>query len=166
MMDAALYLQLMFLVLALTIISVVDLRTQTIPDVMLVLLVIVGLSFQAFSASPVSAALSAFFYFTCFWLIRKLHQLATGRIGLGFGDVKMAGAAGAWISVGAAPLFIGLAAVTALSSVALASLLGGASVFRQRIPFGPFLAISLLVCWLIKVSHIDLDGIYDVFSVA
>jgi len=166
MMNAALYLQLMFLVLALTIIAVVDLRTQTIPDTVLILLAVVGLAFQALNASPLSIVLSAAFYFICFWLIRKLHQLATGRIGLGFGDVKMAGAAGAWISVGAAPLFIGLAATTALLSVALVSLVGGGSVLKQRIPFGPFLALSLLVCWLLKVSNVDLDGIYDVFFVA
>ena len=161
-----LYLQLLFLVLALSIISLVDLRTQTIPDLAVLLLGLGGICFQGFSVSALSAVMSAAFYFSCFWLIRELHYLATGGIGLGFGDVKMAGAAGAWITIGAAPLFIGLAACVALLAVAAATLVGGPAIWNRRIPFGPFLALSLLVCWMLKVSYIDLDGFYELFSIA
>jgi leader peptidase (prepilin peptidase)/N-methyltransferase len=166
MMGAALYIQLFVLVLTLTIIAVVDVKTQTIPDWALVALAAAGLCFQWLGSSVVYAILSAAFYFACFWLIRKGHQMVTGRIGLGFGDVKMAGAAGAWIAIGTAPLFVGLAAFAALLSVGIAAFAGGAAVLRQRIPFGPFLALSLLVCWMLKVANIDLDGFYEVFSIA
>lgn len=164
-MSAVLLIQLFILVLGLAIIAIVDFRTRTIPDWVLVLLTAVGLGFQALAISPLAALASVVFYFLCFWLIRKAHHLATGRIGLGFGDVKMAGAAGAWITIGAAPLFIGLASLTALVSVACAAAFGGSAALKQRIPFGPFLGLSLLVCWILRVSDIGLDGFYDAFSI-
>jgi len=163
-MSAALLVQLFILVVGLTIISVIDFRTQTIRDWVVVMLAAAGLGFQAFAPSSLSALASVAFYFSCFWLIRKAHQLATGRIGLGFGDVKMAGAAGAWITIGAAPLFIGLAALAALLSVTCAAAVGGSAVLKQKIPFGPFLGLSLLVCWILRVSDVGVDSVYDAFS--
>jgi leader peptidase (prepilin peptidase)/N-methyltransferase len=165
-MDIAIMLQLLILCAILTVISVVDLKTQTIPDSALVLLALAGLGFQWMAASALEALISALFYFLIFWLVRKAHYLTTRRTGLGFGDVKMAGAAGLWISIGAAPLFIGIASVTALFSVGAASVVTGAAVLRQRIPFAPFLALSLLVCWILGINNFDMDDFYAVFSIA
>jgi leader peptidase (prepilin peptidase) / N-methyltransferase len=85
-----------------------------------------------------------------FLLVRVAYRGLRGRDGLGFGDVKLAGAAGAWLSLPMLPISIEIAAVTALA----------AYVFRQRkrervlraagrIPFGVFFAPSIWLGWML-----------------
>ena len=85
-----------------------------------------------------------------FLLVRIAYRRLRGRDGLGFGDVKLAGAAGAWLSLPMLPISIEIAAVTALA----------AYVFRQRkrarvlraagrIPFGAFFAPAIWLGWVL-----------------
>jgi leader peptidase (prepilin peptidase) / N-methyltransferase len=85
-----------------------------------------------------------------FLLMRIAYRRVRGRDGLGFGDVKLAGAAGAWLSLPMLPISIEIAAVTALA----------AYVFRQRkrarvlratgrIPFGAFFAPAIWLGWML-----------------
>ena len=159
-MTALIYVQLAVLSLIATTIAVVDFKTQTIPDLANALLAVSGVIVQIHSASAVWIATNILGYFGIFWLVRSAHTLVTGRVGLGFGDVKMAGAAGAWLSLGLFPFFIGAAAFAALFAVAGAGLVKGRSILLQRIPFGPFLALSLVACWILQVSQIDLVELY------
>jgi leader peptidase (prepilin peptidase)/N-methyltransferase len=85
-----------------------------------------------------------------FLLVRIVYRRLRGRDGLGLGDVKLAGAAGAWLSLQMLPISIEIAAVTALA----------AYVFRQRkrarlvraagrIPFGAFFAPAIWLGWML-----------------
>ncbi len=79
-------------------------------------------------------------------LLRYSYAQMRQREGLGFGDVKLAAAVGAWLPLDAIPLCFALAASAALLS-ALIALLRGATVERAtRLPFGAFLCPSL---WLV-----------------
>jgi len=83
--------------------------------------------------------------------IRWFSQLLFRREGMGLGDVKLAGAAGALLGPKLALLGFGLAVVAgaALGIVLLALRL------RRRmeyLPFGPFLAISCLVVLLVPAA--------------
>jgi leader peptidase (prepilin peptidase)/N-methyltransferase len=106
------------------------------------------------SDSGVEAALMALsraaFAAGLFLFVRIAYRRFRGRDGLGLGDVKLAGAAGAWLSLPMLPIAIELAAVTALA----------AYVFRQwkrarvlraagRIPFGAFFAPAIWLGWVI-----------------
>ena len=68
------------------------------------------------------------------------------REGLGFGDVKLAAAVGAWLPLEAIPLCFALAAAAALTAVMFARLRGEAISESTKIPFGTFLCPAL---WLI-----------------
>ena len=68
------------------------------------------------------------------------------REGLGFGDVKLAAAVGAWLPLQAIPLCFALAAGAALVAVLLAHSRGEAISGSTKIPFGAFLCPAL---WLI-----------------
>jgi leader peptidase (prepilin peptidase)/N-methyltransferase len=68
------------------------------------------------------------------------------REGLGFGDVKLAAAVGAWLPLEAIPLCFGLATAAALIAVAIARLRGDAIAATTRLPFGTFLCPAL---WLV-----------------
>ncbi|MGK6317742.1 prepilin peptidase [Neorhizobium sp. DT-125] len=83
------------------------------------------------------------------WAIRYVHFRLTGRLGLGLGDVKLAGAAAVWFSPFMFPIFLFLASALALVFVAGSSLRQRSS-FVGKLPFGPFLAASLIVTWNIE----------------
>ena len=70
--------------------------------------------------------------------------------GLGLGDVKLAAAIGAWLSVDAIPLCFGLATTSALLVVMFGYLKGQSVTRATRIPFGAFLCPSLWVVFYVE----------------
>ncbi len=133
-----------------------DARRFVVPDVLSAGAFALGVVHAAV-ASPDSAfeaalmALSrAAFAAGLLLLIRIAYRRLRGREGLGLGDVKLAGVAGAWLSLPVLPISIEIAAVTALA----------AYVFRQRkrarllraagrVPFGAFFAPAIWVGWML-----------------
>ena len=96
-----------------------------------------------------------------FLLVRVAYRRLRGRDGLGLGDVKLAGAAGAWLSLPMLPISLEIAAVAALA----------AYVFRQRkrarvlraagrVPFGAFFAPAIWLGWMMEtmLAHLELGG--------
>ena len=123
----------------------VDARTQRIPDALNLALGATGLAAAALAdltALPGQITL-AIALAALFWSVRASHARLTGRIGLGLGDVKFAGAAGCWLAVEQVPLFLLVSAGTALLFALLLALAGRA---RQRVPFGPFLCLGVILC--------------------
>jgi leader peptidase (prepilin peptidase)/N-methyltransferase len=83
------------------------------------------------------------------FLVRFAYQWLRGREGLGLGDVKLAGAAGAWLSLPMLPITMEIAAIAALA----------AYLFRQRkrmrvlrsaarVPFGAYFAPAIWLGWV------------------
>src|SRR5438093_3814213 len=79
-------------------------------------------------------------------LLRGSYARMRRREGLGFGDVKLAAAVGAWLPLDAIPLCFALAASAALLSALIALLRGEIIERATRLPFGAFLCPSL---WLV-----------------
>jgi leader peptidase (prepilin peptidase) / N-methyltransferase len=134
------------LILTLGAISVVDMKEMRIPDMLNGMLLAGGISFwilrsssdlglQAFSALALASAL---------WLIRYGHSKVSGEIGLGLGDVKMAGAGAVWISPLSLPMFLFVASASGLAYAVLRR----AGDRQERMPFAPFLSFGLLSCWI------------------
>jgi leader peptidase (prepilin peptidase)/N-methyltransferase len=82
-------------------------------------------------------------------LVRFAYQWLRGREGLGLGDVKLAGVAGAWLSLRMLPMTIEIAAIAALAGY----------LFRQRkrmrvlrsaarVPFGAYFAPAIWLGWV------------------
>ncbi len=95
------------------------------------------------------ALLRAAFAAGLFLLVRIAYRRFRGRDGLGLGDVKLAGAAGAWLSLPMLPVAIEIAAVTALAAYVLRQR-RRARVLRAagRIPFGAFFAPAIWLGWI------------------
>jgi leader peptidase (prepilin peptidase) / N-methyltransferase len=70
--------------------------------------------------------------------------------GLGLGDVKLAGAIGAWLPLEAIPLCFSIATGGALVTVLLARLSGQTVLRTTRIPFGAFLCPTL---WIVFFAN-------------
>lgn len=128
----------------------IDIRRMIIPDALNVLLAAGGVAYQ-WMASPATLwvqVVSGAGMFAAFWLIRRVHAAATGRIGLGLGDVKMAGASAIWISPWNLPLFVFLASFCGLAFALCRHLMNDRLSATKRQPFGPFLAAGLFLTWI------------------
>ena len=85
--------------------------------------------------------------------LREVYRRFRGRDGIGLGDVKLAGVAGAWLDWTTMPIAIEIAALSAIAAFGVryyaASRVLDASA---KFPFGLFLAPSIWIGWLMEVT--------------
>jgi leader peptidase (prepilin peptidase) / N-methyltransferase len=131
---------------ALIAITFIDLHHKIIPDVISLPGIVLGFAFSLLPSSPLSWVDSLIGLVVgggFLLLVAIAFEKATGREGMGMGDVKMLAMIGAWTG------WKSLLFILLLSSLA-GSLIGGAMLVlsrkgaRTRIPFGPFLALGTL----------------------
>lgn len=130
----------------------VDARTLLLPDVVTWGAVGCGIiaaaaldpddPWFAITAAIARAAGTALALASLQWCYARLRA----RDGLGFGDVKLAAAVGAWLPLQTIPLCFGLASGGALIAVMLARLRGETVESTTKVPFGAFLCPAL---WLL-----------------
>lgn len=141
-----------------------DLDHFIIPDAAVAAIALLGLLRDALG--PGSAGSNVLYgiatgsgAFVLFWLVGAVYLKRTGRIGLGFGDVKLAGASAVWLSPGSMALAVEVAAIAAASSLLFRRAPGG--LRETAIPFGAFLAPS---AWLVFVAQPLMNGFLENFS--
>src|SRR5262245_1988824 len=91
--------------------------------------------------------------------LREGYRRLRGRDGIGLGDVKLAGVAGAWLSWLAMAVAIEIAALAAIAVVAVRHYAAGRPLDAAlKFPFGLFLAPSIWLGWLIDVTLLSVAG--------
>lgn len=78
------------------------------------------------------------------WTYRRLR----GREGLGGGDFRLLGAAGAWVGWIGLPSVMVWACACGLAVVGVRALRGGTASLADQVPFGVYLAAGLWLTWL------------------
>ena len=134
-------------------IAVIDWRSFIIPDWLNALAL--GLAFihaavgdpsmmgTAVAAAVVRAVVLALIFF----VVRGVYAYVRNRQGLGLGDVKLAGVAGAWLDFATIPIAIELAVLAALSGY----------VVRQMILRRPISGHQSLALWIVfRACHLGL----------
>jgi leader peptidase (prepilin peptidase) / N-methyltransferase len=97
------------------------------------------------------AFFGALFGFVVLWALAALFRHLRGVDGLGFGDQKFSAAAGLWIGwQNIAPMLL-IASCSALAFVTVRSAKERRFDVVARVPFGPFLGIGVVACWLFTV---------------
>jgi leader peptidase (prepilin peptidase)/N-methyltransferase len=126
----------------------IDLRHGIIPDWLNLAIAVLGLIRVAVDdgAMAVLTAIGvAALVGLLFWLFQRLYYKLRHVEGLGLGDVKFLAAAAIWVGLAGVPTLLLIAALAALG-VAGSLLLAGHEMKRQTsLPFGPFLALGLLL---------------------
>jgi leader peptidase (prepilin peptidase)/N-methyltransferase len=138
-------------------IAVIDWRSYTIPDVLSLPAIPLGLLASGALVDPardhlvsldhvIGAGLGA----ASFWLVREGYWRLRRREGLGLGDVKLAAAGGAWTGWEQLADVVLLAAAAALAFAAVLAIAGRMTLTSSdRIPFGTFLAPAIWAAWLL-----------------
>ena len=127
-------------------ISWIDIQKLRIPNYLNLLLFLSGLIFvaTAHSDSFLQQIVTCGVVYSLAWTFRFAHLKLTGRVGLGLGDVKMFGASAVWLDPTVIPLFVFIASGFGLIFAVLILKLNK----NQRMPLGPFIALSLFSCWV------------------
>jgi leader peptidase (prepilin peptidase) / N-methyltransferase len=128
----------------------IDIRSWLLPDVLTLPLVMAGLAAAAaFDPEQLTdRSLGAALGYLSLVAIALLYRQLRHREGLGGGDAKLLGAAGAWVGAAALPQLILLAALSALGAAGCLRLAGIRLGAQSALPFGPFLGLATWVLWL------------------
>lgn len=125
----------------------IDIETMTLPDALTLPLIVGGIAQAAWLAPQMlgDRALGATFGWGVLTLIGQCYRRLRGVDGLGGGDARLLAAGGAWLGWQALPDVVLLASLVAIL-VALALRLRA----HARLPFGPFLAASIWLLFLMR----------------
>ncbi len=129
----------------------IDIRRWLLPDALTLPLIIVGLvAAAAFDPQRLTdRALGAALGYFSLRVVALLYRGLRGREGVGQGDAKLLAASGAWVGAVALPQVVLGAAVSALFAAACLRLSGVRLGAGSALPFGPFLALSTWLIWLL-----------------
>lgn len=129
-----------WLLIALT---AIDIQHRQLPDLLTLPLLWLGLLTNLKGALvPLNeAVIGAVAGYLSLWLLFWGFKLATGKEGLGYGDLKLLAALGAWCGWQRLPTLLLYAAFMGILAVLLLRL-AGRSMQDNPLPFGPCLALS------------------------
>lgn len=134
--------------------SVVDWDRHILPDAITLGLVVIGLS-DAAAAGPAALAartVGAGAGYAVFVLIATAFRKVRRKAGLGLGDAKLLAASGAWLGWTTLSYVVLVASAAALFVIILLSTIGRFARDRDRIAFGPYLALATYVAWVLQGS--------------
>ena len=121
----------------------IDLEHQLLPDSLTLLLLWLGLLASIFPVftHPSDAIIGAAAGYSSLWIIANTYQLITKREGMGYGDLKLLAALGAWTGWQVLPWIVLIAALLS-AGVAIFLLVTKRANAKSAIAFGPYLAIA------------------------
>ncbi len=129
------------------VLSVIDLETGLLPDLLTLSGIVLGLGFAFWIGDWRASLIGAAAGYGVFWAVARIFLLLTRREGMGYGDFKLLAMLGAFFGWQALP-FIVLVSSVAGAVVGGIYLIATGKGRQAEIPFGPFLAAAGLA-WLL-----------------
>ena len=142
-------------------IAVADARYFLIPDVLCLPAIPAGLIVTWFLANNavLEHAIAALIWFAILWLLATAFYRVRKIQGLGFGDIKLGAAAGAWNGFDGATHALLLACLLAICVVIGLTLASKRQISRSTVlPFGVFFAPCIWLVWCLVNSGHDLGS--------
>ncbi len=130
--------------------AVSDIHHFRLPDYLTLPLVPVGLIASLFldRADFQGHLLGCLGGFIAFLAIAEGYRWLRRRDGLGFGDIKLIAALGAWLGWQGLPSAVLVAALSGLLVVIVQAAAGRGASFDRPLPFGAFLSLGAWLVWL------------------
>lgn len=129
----------------------IDLKTKYLPDILTIPLVWLGLvaqlSDKTSTVGPAMAITGAAAGYGALWLLAKTYQLIRKRDGVGFGDVKLLAAIGAWLGPAPLPWIMFLASILVVIFHALGFIFARKTIRQEEFAFGPWIVIGTFVLY-------------------
>ncbi|MGD8326686.1 MAG: A24 family peptidase [Sphingomonadales bacterium] len=139
---------------ALAFLIIYDFRHFLLPNIVTIPLLILGLVFRALQSIDafITSLIGVMLGIMLLVLISLGYRKLRGREGLGFGDAKLVGAAGAWLGWAPLSLVLLLGSLTALNFVAAKALISAEKIdAHHQVAFGSYLAFGFWLCWLLPI---------------
>jgi leader peptidase (prepilin peptidase)/N-methyltransferase len=154
----------LFLGWCLILLATVDALVFRLPDIVTLPLIGVGLGFSFWDpreargsgllAHGVGAVVGYLALAAVGWCYRKYR----GRDGLGLGDAKLLGAAGAWLGWAPLPFVVLIACIGSFMWIGARSLARGREALHERVAFGAPLALAIWIVWLFDPTRFIAGG--------
>lgn len=136
--------------------TLIDLKTQLLPDNLTLPLLWLGIlcSFFNIYTDLQSSVIGAMAGYLILWSVYQLFKLVTGKEGMGYGDFKLLAALGAWGGYSLLPQIILISSITG-SVLGILMVVFKRTEKQQPIPFGPYLAIGgwVALLWGETINH-------------
>lgn len=128
----------------------IDIEHMLLPDALTLPLLLAGLAVTRLlqASSIYDHAAGAAVGYLAFRGIDLAYRSWRGRAGLGGGDAKLLGAAGAWLGLQALPWVVLEASAAGIVAALLARAFGQAIGRTTKLPFGPCIAAAIWLTWL------------------
>jgi leader peptidase (prepilin peptidase)/N-methyltransferase len=138
----------------------IDWTELLLPDVLTLPLLLAGLALT-YVLQPdvlVDRSLAAAAGYLSFQGLALGYRWLRGRDGLGGGDAKLIGAAGAWCGLAALPFVVVISALLGLLAALGLALTGRNMTSTTQIPFGPCIVLAFWLAWMCGGAVEDLIG--------
>ncbi len=134
----------------LTALTAVDVASFRLPDALTAPMLVLGLCVSmVLPGRPiVDHLVGAVAGFAVLALIGWAYERLRGREGIGLGDAKLLGAAGAWLGWRPLPSLVLVACVLAMVLVGVMAVSKGRAALRERLAFGGPLCLATWLIWL------------------
>jgi leader peptidase (prepilin peptidase)/N-methyltransferase len=134
----------------LLVLATVDALAFRLPDILTLPLIGAGLAVASWAPDRdlVGHVVATAVAILLFYAVAATYRRVRHGDGLGLGDVKLAGAAGAWLGWQALPATILMASLIGLVWAGVAAIRRGHEALHERIPFGIALCFAVWVIWL------------------
>jgi len=129
------------------ILTLIDLETGLLPNVLTLPGMVVGLLFAWWFGFLFDALVGAAAGYGVFWLIARLFLLLTGKEGMGYGDFKLLAMLGAFMGWQALPFIVFVSSFMGVI-IGLIYLKLAHKDRQAQIPFGPYLALAGMLWFL------------------
>jgi leader peptidase (prepilin peptidase)/N-methyltransferase len=135
---------------ALLVLGAIDALAFRLPDILTLPLIPAGLAVAQYlpDHDVLGHCIAALIAIGAFYAVAAGYQSVRKREGLGMGDMKLAGVAGAWLGWQALPYVLLLACAAGLVWIGIAAMRRGTAALQERIPFGVPLCLAIWIIWL------------------
>ncbi|MBI6548411.1 prepilin peptidase [Xenorhabdus lircayensis] len=144
----------MFFCSTLLLLAIIDVKTYCLPDLITLPLLWFGLLFNIDDnlASIKSAIYGAISGYLFLWFLYWLCRYTLKKEGIGYGDLKLTAAIGAWLGVEMIPILMLMASLSGLFGFMIIGL--KRKSYPDFIAFGSYLCVSAIVLVGFRLSNI------------